>query len=142
MSNLWTSESNVNGEIKRRISLQKEDLEKEKLELEARERELRIILQEDSIRMKNEFAGYPVQMNELMMRVPEQLNSLELMRKDTEKKIRGEPKDGHNIHERIDKLPPFLLFSGTELTPKDECGIETFLFQIRGACKNLTDQAV
>ena len=34
------------------------------------------------------------------------------------------------------------MFSGTEPTPKDECGIETFLFQVRGARKNLTDQAV
>ena len=34
------------------------------------------------------------------------------------------------------------MFSGEEPTPKDECGIETFLFQISGARKNLTDQAV
>ena len=59
--------------------LQKEDLEREKLELEAREKESRMTLQEDSIRMKNEFAGYQVQMNELMMKVTKQLNSLEVM---------------------------------------------------------------
>ena len=121
--------------------LQKEDLEKEKLEVEARERELRITLQ-DSIWMKNKFAGYQVQMNELMMRVTEQLNSLELMRKETERRIKGESKGGHNKDERIDKLPSFPLFSETEPTPKDECEIETFLFQVRGARKNLTDQAV
>ena len=46
------------------------------------------------------------------------------------------------MDERIDKLPSFPLFSGTEPMPKDECGIETFLFQVRGAWKNLTDQAV
>ena len=40
--------------------------------------------------MKNEFVGYQVQMNELMMRVTEQLNSLELMQKETEKKLKGE----------------------------------------------------
>ena len=34
------------------------------------------------------------------------------------------------------------MFSGAEPTPKDECGIETFLFQVRGARRNLTDQAV
>ena len=112
------------------------------MEFEARERELRITLQEDSIRMKNKFAGYQVQMNELMMRVTEQLNSLEVMRKETEKRIKGESKGGRNEDERIDKLPSFPLFSGTEPTPKDECGIETFLFQVRGAQKNLTDQAV
>ena len=101
--------------------LQKEDLEKEKLELEARERESRITLQEDSIRMKNEFAGYQVQMNELMMRVTEQLNSLELMQNDTEKKIKGDSKGGRSVDERINKQPSFPLFSGTEPTPKDEC---------------------
>ena len=111
--------------------LQKEDLEKEKLELEARERESRITLQEDSIQMKNEFTGYQVQMNELMMRMTEQLNSLELMRKDTEKKIKGDSKGSRSDDKRIDKLPS--LFSGTEPMPKNECGIETFLFQVRGA---------
>ena len=35
----------------------------------------------------------------------------------------------------------FLYFQG-QPTPKDECGIETFLFQVRGVQKNLTDQAV
>ena len=38
-------------------------------------------LKEDSIQMKNEFAGYHSQMSELMMKVTEQLNSLEVMRK-------------------------------------------------------------
>ena len=70
--------------------LQKEDLERGKLELEAREKESRITLHEDSVQMKNEFTGYQVQLNELMMRVIEQLNSLELMRKETEKRIKGE----------------------------------------------------
>ena len=87
--------------------------------------------------MKNEFAGYQVQMNELMMKVTEQLNSLEVMRKETEKRIKGESKGGRNEDERIDKLPSFPLFSGTEPTPKDECGIETFLFQVRGAAEKL-----
>ena len=72
----------------------------------------------------------------------EQLNSFELLRKDTERKIKGESKGGCQEDKRIDKLPSFPLFSGTEPTPKDECGIETFLFQVRGARKNLTDQAV
>ena len=122
--------------------LQKEDLEKERLELEARERESRMTVQEDSTRMKNEFAGYQIQMNELMMRVTEQLNSLEQMWKETEKKLKVEQQEGRSADERIDKLPSFPLFSGTEPTPKDECEIETFLFQVRGARKNLTDQAV
>ena len=88
--------------------------------------------------MKNEFAGYQVQMHELMMRVTDQLNTMEILRRETEKKMKGEKKDNHGTDKRIDKLPSFPLFSGTEPTPKDECGIETFLFQVRGAQKNLT----
>ena len=122
--------------------LQKENLEKERMELDARERESRTTIQEDSIRMKNEFAGYQVQMQELMMRVTDQLNTLEILRRETERKMRGERKDNHGTDERIDKLPSFPSFSGTESTPKDECSIETFLFQVRGARKNLMDQAV
>ena len=112
------------------------------MELDAREWESQTTIQEDSIRMKNESAGYQVQMHELMMRVTDQLNSLEILRKETKKKMKAEKKDNHSTDERINKLPSFPLFSGTELTPKDECGIETFLFQVRGARKNLTDQAL
>ena len=45
-------------------------------------------------------------------------------------------------HGKITKPPVFPAFSGEEPTPKDECGIETFLFQICGARKDVTDQAV
>ena len=41
--------------------LQKEDLEKKRLELETRERESRMTVHEDSLRMTNEFAGYQIQ---------------------------------------------------------------------------------
>ena len=43
---------------------------------------------------------------------------------------------------KITKPPVFPTFSGEEPTLKDECGIETFLFQIKGARKDVTDQAV
>ena len=85
--------------------LQKEDIEKEKIELDARERQSQTTLQEDSIRMKNEFVGYQIQMNEIMMRVTDQLNTLKIMRKEVEQKMNREPKDGHSTDERIDKLP-------------------------------------
>ena len=103
------------------------------MELEAREQESRTTIHEDSIQMKNEFAGYQIQMNELMMRVTDQLNTLELMTKETEGRMKGQPKESHGTDERIDKLQSFPLFPGVEPTPKDECGIETFLFQVRGA---------
>ena len=67
--------------------------------------------------MKNEFVGYQIQMNELMMRVTDHLNTLEIMRKEMERRIKGEPNEGRSTDERIDKLPSFPLFSGTEPTP-------------------------
>ena len=78
--------------------------------------------------MKNKFAGYQVQMNELMMRVTDQLNTLDFMRKETKRRMKWEPKEGRSTDERIDKLPVFPLFSGTEPTPRDECGIEKISF--------------
>ena len=43
---------------------------------------------------------------------------------------------------KINKPPTFPTFSGTEPTPKDECSIQTFLFQVRSAHQDVTDQAV
>ena len=43
---------------------------------------------------------------------------------------------------KINKPPTFPTFSGTEPTPKDECSIQTFLFQVRSALQDATDQAV
>ena len=43
---------------------------------------------------------------------------------------------------RISKPPTFPTFSGNEPTPKDECSIQTFLFQVRSARQDVTDQAV
>ena len=43
---------------------------------------------------------------------------------------------------KISKTPPFPTFSGIEPIPKDQCSIQTFLFQVRSACQDVTDQAV
>ena len=43
---------------------------------------------------------------------------------------------------RISKPPTFPTFSGNEPTSKDECSIQTFLFQVRSARQDVTDQAV
>ena len=43
---------------------------------------------------------------------------------------------------KISKPPSFPTFSGTEPTPKDECSIQTFLFQVRSTHQYLTDQTV
>ena len=124
--------------------MQKEELERERMDMLERERGSRMTIQEESLRMKNEFATYQVHMNDLTNRVQEQLNLLETVRRDMEGEVQRKKRRSFTtgIDDRIDKLPLFPLFSGEEPTPKDECGIETFLFQIRGARKNLTDQAV
>ena len=43
---------------------------------------------------------------------------------------------------KINKPSTFPTFSGTEPTPKDECSIQTFLFQVRSARQDVTEQAV
>ena len=124
--------------------MQKEELERERQELLERERESKMMVQESSLRMKNEFANYQLHMNDLTARVQEQLSLLETVRKDLEGEVQKKKRrsSSNYFDDHIDKLPIFPLFSGAEPTPKDECGIETFLFQVRGARKNLTDQAV
>ena len=121
--------------------MQKEELEREKQELLDRQKESKLTVQEESLRMKNEYANYQLQMNDLTATVREQLslleNSSERSGRGSDRKRRGKSYTGY-IDDRIDKLPIFPLFSGAEPTPKDECGIETFLFQVRGARKNLT----
>ena len=124
--------------------MQKEELERERQELLDRQKESKLTVQEESLRMKNEYANYQLQMNDLTARVREQLSLLETVRKEVEGEVQRKKRKSYTgyMDDRIDKLPIFPLFSGAEPTPKDECGIETFLFQVRGARKNLTDQAV
>ena len=43
---------------------------------------------------------------------------------------------------KINKPPTFPIFSNTEPTAKDEYSIQTFLFQVRSAQQDVTDQAV
>ena len=124
--------------------MQREELEREKQELLDRQKESKLTVQEESLRMKNEYTNYQLQMNDLTARVQEQLSLLETVRKEIEGEVQKKKRKSYTgyINDRIDKLPIFPLFSGVEPTPKDQCGIETFLFQVRGARKNLTDQAV
>ena len=124
--------------------MQREELEKERQDLLDRQKESKLTVQEESLRMKNEYTNYQLQMNDLTARVQEQLSLLETVRKEIEGEVQKKKRRScvGYIDDRIDKLPIFPLFSGAEPTPKDECGIETFLFQVRGTRKNLTDQAV
>ena len=43
---------------------------------------------------------------------------------------------------KINKPSTFAMFSGAEPTPKDGCSIQTFLFQVRSARQDVTDQAI
>ena len=84
-------------------------------------------------------------MMELSRRVNEQLILLETISARAAKQMEtGQPKprNRQEWNEQINKPPHFPPFSGTELTPKDECGIETLLFQVKGARKDVTDHAV
>ena len=121
-----------------------EEAQRGEQELLDRQKESRLTVQEESLRMKNEYTNYQLQMNDLTARVQEQLSLLETVRKEIEGEVQKKRRRSRAEYtdDRIDKLPIFPLFSGAEPTPKDECGIETFLFQVRGARKNLTDQAV
>ena len=85
-------------------------------------------------------------MDDLMKRVNEQLDLLEIVRRTAEQEMlqmsRNSSVSDATQPGKIMKPPVFPAFSGEEPTLKDECGIETFLFQIKGAHKDVTDQAV
>ena len=129
---------------KQELRERQEEAQRGEQELLDRQKESKLTVQEESLRMKNEYANYQLQMNDLTARVQEQLSLLETVRKEIEGEVQRKKRKSYTGYadDRIDKLPIFPLFSGSEPTPKDECGIETFLFQVRGARKNLTDQAV
>ena len=89
---------------------------------------------EESVTTLEEFQRCKEKLEEMVERVKEQMKLMKIheenesLRKDEGKKI--------------NKPPTFSPFSGREPIPKNECEIETLLFQIRGARLNRTDQAV
>ena len=128
------------------VQIQRGELEEARRELWAQEQESKASLNEQTLRAKGEFTAYKSQMDDLTKRVNEQLDLLEVVRQMAEQEMlqrsRGSSMVDTGTHGKITKPPVFPAFSGEEPTPKDECGIETFLFQIRGARKDVTDQAV
>ena len=104
--------------------------------------------------MKNEHSAaetryqeYRTEMNELNRRVKESLQLLETTRQAAEREMYQCSFSGHSREYlleggKISKPPTFPPFSGIEPTPKDECSIQTFLFQVRSARQDVTDQAV
>ena len=97
--------------------------------------------------VESKFLGYQTEMNELNKRVKESLQLLETTHQAAEREMyqrsfSGMSRDNLVEGYKINKPPTFPTFSGTEPTPKDECSIQTFLFQVRSARQDVMGQAV
>ena len=104
--------------------------------------------------MKNEhnaaetkYQEYRTEINELNCRVKESLQLLETTRQAAEREMYQHSFSGHSREYlleggKISKPPTFPTFSGIEPTPKDECSIQTFLFQVRSTRQDVTDQVI
>ena len=129
------------------IRMQRDDLEREKEELEAREEQSKETMKQGTEDLQSRFLGYQTEMNELNRRVKESLQLLETTHQAAEREMyqrsfSGTSRDNFFDGNKINKPPTFPTFSGAEPTPKDECSIQTFLFQVRSARQDVTDQAV
>ena len=133
--------------------ISQENLLKARMELEdecqavnRKVQESRKTINKETSRVQSEFLEYKMQMMELTRRVNEQLLLLETIRSNAERQFGAHPSPTYQpVRDRdvqINKPPNFPSFSGMDPTPKDECGIETLLFQVKGARENVTDQAV
>ena len=126
------------------IRIQRDDLEREREELEARELEA-IKIETEAAEVQ--YQEYRTEMNELNRKVKESLHLLETTRQAAEREMYQHSFSGHSREYLLDggkisKPPIFPTFSGVEPTPKDEYSIQTFLFQVRSAHHDVTDQAV
>ena len=95
--------------------------------------------------MQAEFLQTHAEMIELTRRVNKQLILLETVWEGVINQSGPGPQRrerGVNREGQINKPPHFPPFSGTEPMPKDECAIETLLFQVRGAREDISDHAV
>ena len=129
------------------ICMQKDDLERDREEVEAREQELKEVIKTETAEVESKFLGYQAEMNELNKRVKESLQLLETTCQAAEREMyqrsfSGMSRDNLVEGYKINKPPTFPTFSGAELTPKDECSIQTFLFQVQSARQDVMDQAV
>ena len=93
--------------------------------------------------MLQEYEDCKVHVDDLLQRVKEQMGLLELVKSATGRGSKnGIPSGKGGQGNRINKLPKFPIFSGEDPVPRDECSIDTFLFQIKGAREDITDRAV
>ena len=129
------------------LRMQKEDLERDREELEDRMQQSKEMMKEEKAAAEAQYDSYRQEMDSLNRRVRESLHLLETTRQATEREMYQRSFSGSSHQDlvegsRISKPPTFPTFSGNEPTLKDECSIQTFLFQVRSARQDVTDQTV
>ena len=129
------------------LRMQRDDLEQEREELEQQMQQNKAIIKEEKEEAEAQYGSYRREMDSLNQKVKNSLHLLETTRQAAEREMYRCSFSGTSQHHlmegsRISKPPTFPTFSGNEPTPKDECSIQTFLFQVRSARQDVTDQAV
>ena len=107
----------------------------------------RAMIKEEKDEAEAQYSSYRKEMDSLNKKVKDSLHLLETTRQAAEREMYQCSFSGTSQHHfiegnRISKPPTFPTFSGNEPTPKDECSIQTFLFQVQSARQDVTDQAV
>ena len=105
------------------------------------------VIKEEKEAAEAQYDSYRQEMDSLNKKVKESLQFLETTRQAAEREMYQRSFSGTSQHQflevdRIAKPPTFPTFSGNEPTPKDECSIQTFLFQVWSARQDVADQAV
>ena len=129
------------------LRMQRDDLEREREEMEENAHRDQENIKEEKEAAEIQYDSYRREMDSLNKKVKESLCLLETTRQAAEREMYQRSFSGTSQHRilegnRIAKPPSFPTFSGNEPTPKDECSIQTFLFQVRSARQEVTDQAV
>ena len=128
------------------ICIHRGELEQTRSELWAREQESKSELNESDLQARSDFMAYKNHMDDLTRRMNEQLELLEVIRCTAKQEMLQQSRNSSPLDatqsRKIMKPSVFPAFSGEEPTPKDECGIETFLYQVKGAIKSVTDQVI
>ena len=118
--------------------MRQEELDLEKGKLIEEEKVIKQRLQQQNSDLQLEFQQQKDKMDQLAVKISQQLEELMSTRDEFLQGDKPKKKTGN----KLTKPPEFPKFSGEEPMPKDECGIETFLFQVKGARRDVTDQAV
>ena len=118
--------------------MKQEELRGERQQLEEQERAAREQLELQSSQIKEDFQQQKEDLDQLAAAMKQQMADLLKLREE----LRNQGPNGQEKDHKLTKPPEFPRFSGDEPTPKEECSFETFLFQVQGARKDVTEQAV